>query len=364
MSAGFGWSLSDVALLTRYVSTIHKALKEEGGSAPQYREATSTLSSLRLVLDQIHSGLNAADPGFRNALQAQLDVATSSIACFNTKLQEEYGDRLSNNTPMGRCHGTWPKVKWAFSAAKELGDFWIVLSRQLEIVKLLILSETYAEIREKENALAGIDSKVTENLRTSNATDQHIRSLSSHFQQSRASTEVSLTLTQDLCRSSNLVLHKFQTENNESIRDIAAKVDAFSNNNSHTVATLAVLNHEVSSLNAQIGENSSALLDMQKKEEQKSDTAIGLIQDLHTLMRNLHDDGSGSQQAVQYAGIQNRIDSLRNAVERSNIQSHGCGTEESLLLKSRNGMTRRLIETMDSAGAKLEGRLVVEFLTI
>ena len=363
MSAGFGWSLSDVALLTRYVGTIHKALKEEGGSAPQYREATSTLSSLRLVLDQIQSGLNATNPGFRNALQAQLDVATSSIASFNTKLQEEYGDKLSNNTPTGRCHGTWPKVKWAFSAAKELGDFWIILSRQLEIVKLLILSETYAEVREKENALAGIDSKVTENLRTLNATDQHIRPLSSHFQQFRASTEVSLTLTQDLCRSSNLVLHKFQTENNESIKDIAAKVDAFSNDNSHNVATLAALNHELSSLNAQIGDNSSALLNMQKEEE-RSDTAINLIQDLHTLMSDLHDDGSGLQQAVQHAGIQNRINSLQDAVRRNNIQSHGYGIEEPLLLKSRNGMTRRLIETMDSAEAKLEGRLVVEFLTI
>ena len=35
MFAGFGWSLSDVVLLTRYVGTIHRALNEEGGSASQ-----------------------------------------------------------------------------------------------------------------------------------------------------------------------------------------------------------------------------------------------------------------------------------------------------------------------------------------
>ena len=169
---------------------------------------------------------------------------------------------------------------------------------------------------------------------------------------------------QDLCRNSNLVLHEFRTENNQSIKDITAKIDAFSNDNSHTVARLAVLNHEVSSLNAQIGDSSSALLDIQKKEEQKSDTAVGLIQDLHTLVCNLHNDGSGSQQAVQYARIQDCMNSLQGAVERSNFQSHGCRIEESLLLKSRNGMTRRLIQTLDSAGARLEGRLVVEFFNL
>ena len=361
MSAGFGWSLSDVVLLTQYVGAIHRALNEEGGSASQYQEATSNLSSLQLVLDQIQFGLNKTDPSFRNALQAQLDVPTSSIASFNTKLQKKYGDRLSEYALTGRCHNTWPKVKWAFSAAKELGDFWIVLARQLESVKLLILSETYAEVGKTKDTLASIGSKVTKNLGTSNATDQQIRSLSSNFDQSRASVEVPLTLMQDLCRNSNLVLHELRTENNQSIKDITAKIDAYSNDNSHTVASLAVLNHEVSSLNAQIGDSSSALLDMQKKEEQKSDTAVGLIQDLHTLVCNLHDDGSGSQQAVQYARIQGCINSLQGAVERSNFQSHGCGIEELLLLKSRNGMTRRLIETLDSAGARLEGRLVVEY---
>ncbi|KAK0512409.1 hypothetical protein JMJ35_005537 [Cladonia borealis] len=248
--------------------------------------------------------------------------------------------RLSEYALTGRCHNTCPKVKWAFSAAKELGDFWIVLARQLESVKLLVLSETYAEVGKTKDTLASIGSKVTENLGTSNTTDQQIRSLSSNFDQSRPSVEVSLTLMQDLCRNSNLILHEFRTDNNQSIKDITAKIDAFSNDNSHTVASLAVLNHEVSSLNAQIGDSSSALLDMEKKEEQKSDTAVGLIQGLHTLVRHLHDDGSGSQQAVQYARIQDCVNNLQGA--------------------SRNGMTRRLNETLDSAGARLEGRLVVE----
>ena len=123
MSAGFGWSLSDVKLLAQFAGKVHHSLKEEGGSSSEYQQATTTLLSLQSTLEQIRHGLKSADPSFRNAVQGQLDGPTSSIADFNASLQKNYGDKLNTTAAVGRHHGTWRKVKWALSAADDLKEF-------------------------------------------------------------------------------------------------------------------------------------------------------------------------------------------------------------------------------------------------
>ena len=193
MSAGFGWSLSDVRLLVHYAGKINSALKEESGSASQYQQATTTLSSLQIVLDQIQFGLKATDPSFRNALKAQVVSPTNSIASFNAKLKEKYGDRLDSHAPSARHRGVWPKVRWAFSAAEDLERFWMELSRRLEIVKLLILSETKVEV-------AKIYSKVAENMVDSRRAEQQLQSLRAELHQSRASIEGPITEVHRLCQ--------------------------------------------------------------------------------------------------------------------------------------------------------------------
>ena len=65
---------------------------------------------------------------------------------MNAGLLEKYGDMLGPCAKPGRLHGTGKKVKWAFSAAEDLKEFCVELSRGLEIVKLLILSETKNDV--------------------------------------------------------------------------------------------------------------------------------------------------------------------------------------------------------------------------
>lgn len=111
MSAGFGWSLSDVRMLARFVTKFHHTLKEKGSSASDYQQATKMLLSLQSTLEQIQHGLQSSGPSFRNAVQAQLHSPTSSIAEFNAKLSHRHGSRLTASATPGRHHGTWREVK-------------------------------------------------------------------------------------------------------------------------------------------------------------------------------------------------------------------------------------------------------------
>ncbi|KAL9610350.1 MAG: hypothetical protein Q9167_004948 [Letrouitia subvulpina] len=161
MSTLFGWSLSDTILLAKYIRTVHRALDEEGGSSSEYQQATAVLTCLQHTLQQIQYGLRSTDPTFRNAIKGQLDGSISSIAQFNAKLQENYGEYLGAS-PASKHKGLWPKSKWAFKATKELMDFWLGLSRQLEIIKLLIISETISGIEEMCDRVVEVNASIRE----------------------------------------------------------------------------------------------------------------------------------------------------------------------------------------------------------
>ena len=53
MAAGFGVSISDLNLLVIYARQIHKALRDEGGSASEYQQAANELQSWLSVLEHI-----------------------------------------------------------------------------------------------------------------------------------------------------------------------------------------------------------------------------------------------------------------------------------------------------------------------
>ena len=97
MSAGFGWSLSDVALLTKVTIKVTKALDHNNGAKMEYRRALVSLCNLEAVLNEIRTILVRVDPVFRNALYGQLDVSTSSIALFHANLVKKYGAALSED---------------------------------------------------------------------------------------------------------------------------------------------------------------------------------------------------------------------------------------------------------------------------
>ena len=352
MSAGLGWSLSDVRLLAHYAGKINSALKPKSGSASEYQQATTTLSFLQTVLDQIQFGLKATDPSFRNALKAQVGSPTSSIASFNTKLKEKYGDKLDSHAPSARHHGIWPKVRWAFSAAEDLERFWIELSRHLEIVKLLILSETKIEV-------AGILSKVAENVLESHRTEQQLHSLQAEIHQSRASSEVSIAEVHRLCQSNGSDIRKIQHAIARLETDVYKKFAEDARDGPEVAAALTNLASRIPLNSMWVEEISAAAPGVVSEGNSKPDTVLSTIQELHCLTKEI--SNRDERHESQYTEIQNRIDALQRICKDWALEPAEQSNEKRYMVwKSRNTMTRVLIGGIDSFGAGLEERSEVD----
>ena len=354
MSAGFGWSLSDVRLLALYAGKVYSALKEENGSAAEYQQATTTLLSLQTVLEQIQFGLKATDPSFRNALKAQLLNPANSIASFNTKLIEKYGDKLNSQAPSARHHGMWPKVRWAFSAAEDLERFWMELSRHLEIVKLLILSETKVE-------LAQIYSKVTENLLESHRTEQQLHSLRAEIHQNRGSSEVAIAEVHRLCQSNGSNICEIKHASARLATDVHKKFAEDDRDNLNVAGALTNLASR-KPLNGMCVEQDSVVAPGVVTEgNSEPETVLATIQELHCLIEELV--SRDERHESQYTEIQDRIDELQRVSKDWALEPAELSKEKRYMVwKSRNNVTRLLIGRIDGASAKLEDRSEVAFL--
>ena len=348
MSAGFGWSLSDVRLLAHYAGKINSALKEESGSASQYQQATTTLSSLQIVLDQIQFGLKATDPSFRNALKAQVGSPTNSIANFNAKLKEKYGDKLDSHALSARHRGVWPKVRWAFSAAEDLERFWMELSRRLEIVKLLILSETRIEV-------AKTYSKVAENMVKSRRAEQQLQSLRAELHQNLTSFEGSITEVHRLCQVKDPNIREIQHAIAHLEADVHKKFAEDARARPEVAAALTDLASRIPLNSMRVEQDSVAAPGVVGEGSSKSDTVLATIHELHCLMEEIIN--RDERHESQYTEIQNRIDALQSTCKSWALEPAGQSNEERYMLwKSRNTMTRMLIGGIDNIGAELEER--------
>lgn len=142
MSAGFGWSVGDVILLTKLTHKVICALKS-GGASSQYEQAVKSLESLQATLNGIKSILSASEIDFRDAVraQAQLDDSTSSIADFHDRILRKYENTLGAQATGKAVPKMWRKLTWAFNAAKDLAEFQTPLLLQLQIVGLEMASQ-------------------------------------------------------------------------------------------------------------------------------------------------------------------------------------------------------------------------------
>ena len=143
MSVGFGWSVGDIILLARTIRKVVDALDQDSGATSKYQKATKSLQNLQLTLQEVHAILSNAEPIFRNAIRGQLDQSTSSISDFNKKLHKKYDYALGCDSPKEKYRGAWRKLGWAFGAAKELTEFRLQLTDQLNAVKFLIISDIW-----------------------------------------------------------------------------------------------------------------------------------------------------------------------------------------------------------------------------
>lgn len=359
MSAGFGWSLSDVQLLARYAGKIYSALKEESGSASEYQQATTTLLSLQTVLEQIQFGLRATDPSFRNALKAQLVSPTNSIASFNAKLIEKYGDKLNSHAPAARYRGIWPKVRWAFSAAEDLESFWMELSWRLELVKLLILSETKDEV-------AQIHCKVTQNLLEYNRTEQQLQSLQAEIRQSRGSSEESIIEVHRLYQSKVSNISKIQDASSSLATNVHKTFAEDDQDRPGVAAALTDFANSIPLKNMRAERISVEAPGVVSEGNLKPDTVLATIQELHCLVKGI--SNRDERRESQYTEIQDRIDALQKNCKDWALEPAKLSNEKRYMVwKSRNNMTRLLIGGIDNASAKIEDRskaALLLFLTI
>ena len=143
MSGGFGWSLSDVVLLTTTTGRVIHALKKNDGASSEYQRAKRSLESLQTTLGEIKNILSTSEPSFRSAIETELDDSTSSIAAFNARILQKYEEALGSASIQRARHGLWRKLKWEFDAAEEFAEFQVELSRQLEKVKLLMAMQLW-----------------------------------------------------------------------------------------------------------------------------------------------------------------------------------------------------------------------------
>ncbi|KAL9040531.1 MAG: hypothetical protein Q9214_004449, partial [Letrouitia sp. 1 TL-2023] len=405
MSTGFGWSLSDTVLLAKYIHTVHRALQEEDGSSSEYQQATATLTSLQYTLQQIQYGLRNADPSFRNAIKTQLDGLTSSITQFNAKLQEDYGEHLGTSAPSSRYNGLWCKSKWAFKAAKELMDFWFQLSRQLEITKLLIISETKSDIEvvsnrvvevkkdieaigsgvaaanqnvtEVKNRVAAVDStlvaingKVTTSEQLLCKMDQRLSSLSSTDERTLASLEPPINEMREVSLFNSRLLRGLQNLCNTSLSYRKAYILRSQKRDDLKLNEVSDLTSEV--LNLSLGTGNELSTNEQNGCLSKIFDIEASIREVHELLKKLKDQQLDHMQTteIQYEQIQCHINDLRETLEDwimvSTVQQTPSAKAEAgyrLFLKSRNTMTRKFIEGIDIIGAAIEVKFGIRSLS-
>ena len=359
MSAGFGWSLSDTVLLAKWIRITHNALKTDGGSSSKYQKATTTLKDLQITLEEIQHLLTVAEPSFKNAVIGQLANLTSSIAEFNEKLRDKYGDALCNTTSRKKWYGTWRKIEWAISAAEELSTFWVELLRQLAIVKLLLLTKTEVTVLKTGTAVSEIGTAVKAGQQALATIHDECCTLSSQTRETRMALEPPLNIIQAACSRTSQTVTDFRDECHGSLKDIGNSLCKSQGRDEAVAMGIDNLTKKVSGLSVQLEDISSTKYNTAPRDHATLESVI----ELHKLIKDFKDhqegivDRSYASLANQYIQVQERIDDIGRAQQSLLDRPSDSSTQDiHLLLNSRNWVTRAIVELVDSTGATIEKR--------
>ena len=138
----FGWSLSDVVLITGLTTKVVAALKEDGGSKTEYQTAIRSCEDLqKLLTELVNLDVHALDQDLLEQLKTHAEWPRDLLSNYVTKLRK-YERSLGSNATKGCQHGVWKKAKWALSTAKDLEHFRATVASLLDTVKLTLAKVT------------------------------------------------------------------------------------------------------------------------------------------------------------------------------------------------------------------------------
>ena len=222
------------------------------------------------------------------------------------------------------------------------------LSRNLEVVKLLILTETKIEVAE-------IHSKVAENLLESHSTEQQLHLLKAEIHQSRGSSDVSIAEVHGLCQSNGSNLREIQHASARLANDVHKKLAEDDRDRLEVAAALTDLASRIPLDGMWVEQDSLAAPGAVSEGNFKPDTVLATLQELHCLMKEIIN--RDERHESRYTEIRIRIDELQRACKAWTLESTKLSEEKRYMVwKSRNNMTRMLIGEIDDVSAKLEGR--------
>ena len=164
-----------------------------------------------------------------------------------------------------------------FFSCRGLGKLLIELSRNLEIVKLLTLTETKIEVAE-------IHSKVTENLLESHRTEQQLHLLKAEIHQSRGSSEVSIAEVHRLCQSNGSNFREIQHASARLATDVHENLAEDDRDRLDVSTALTDLASRIPLNSMWVEQDSLAAPGTVGEGNFKPDTVLATIQELHCLI--------------------------------------------------------------------------------
>ena len=121
MSAGFGFSVSDLVAALSLVGTVIDALREAGGAGTEYRELLRQLHTPETALIRVKRlDLEEVQRAERFALQQAASQCRPSIDDFWQKMRK-YQPHLGQYS-FG-FKSAWMKIKWATCKKEDLSKF-------------------------------------------------------------------------------------------------------------------------------------------------------------------------------------------------------------------------------------------------
>lgn len=134
----FGFSVGDFIAALELVGTVVNALRESGGSGPEYRELVSQLHSLETALLQVKQlELDEEQRSEYIALRQSASQCQRTIDNFWTKIKK-YQKHLRTGGSTSKLKDGWMKIRWEMCQQGDLARFKADLAAHTQSINIIM----------------------------------------------------------------------------------------------------------------------------------------------------------------------------------------------------------------------------------